>query len=55
MKLKSYQLPYVFVFLGVFSVFISSSKTLILAAENIMNIDEIVPRHERIWQNRFLR
>ena len=30
-------------FLGVFSVFISSSKTLILAAENIMNIDEIVP------------
>ena len=43
MKLKSYQLPYVFVFLGVFSVFISSSKTLILAAENIMNIDEIVP------------
>ena len=43
MKLKSYQLPYVFVFLGVFSVFISSSKTLILATENIMNIDEIVP------------
>lgn len=43
MKLKSYQLPYVFVFLGVFSVFLSSSKTLILATENIMNIDEIVP------------
>ncbi|HHT9145604.1 MAG: SpoIVB peptidase S55 domain-containing protein [Candidatus Brocadiaceae bacterium] len=43
MKLKSYQLPYVFVFLGVFSVFISSSKTLSRAAENIMNIDEIVP------------
>ena len=43
MKLKSYQLPYLFVFLGVFSVFISSSKTLLLATENIMNIDEIVP------------
>jgi len=43
MKLKAYQLPYVFVFLGVFSVFISSSKTLILATGNIMNIDEIVP------------
>lgn len=43
MKLKSYQLPYLFVFLGVFSVFISFSKALLLATENIMNIDEIVP------------
>ncbi|MEK7805990.1 MAG: SpoIVB peptidase S55 domain-containing protein [Planctomycetota bacterium] len=43
MKLKSYQLPYLLVFLGVFSVFISSSKTLLIATENIMNIDEIVP------------
>jgi len=43
MKLKSHKLPYVFVFLGVFSVFISFSKTLLLATENIMNIDEIVP------------
>src|SRR3990167_672621 len=42
MKLKSYQLPYLFVFLGVFSVFASPSKTLLLATENIMNIDEIV-------------
>ena len=43
MKLKSYQLPYLLVFLGVFSVFISSSKTLLIATENIMDIDEIVP------------
>ena len=42
MKLKSYQLPYVFVFLGVFSVFISSEKTSLCAAES-MNIEEIVP------------
>jgi len=43
MKLKERQLPYLFMVLGFFSVFISSSKTLILAAENIMNIEEIVP------------
>ena len=43
MKLKSHQLPYVFVFLGVFSAFISSSKMLLCAAESIMNIEEIVP------------
>ena len=43
MKLKERQLPYLFMILGFFSVFISSSKTLIFATENIMNIDEIVP------------
>lgn len=43
MKLKERQLPYLFVILGFFSVFISSSRTLIFATENIMNIDEIVP------------
>ena len=43
MKLKAYQLPYVFMFLGVFSAFISPSKTSLCAAESIMNIDEIVP------------
>ena len=43
MKLKERQLPYLFMILGFFSVFISSGKTLIFATENIMNIDEIVP------------
>ena len=43
MKLKERQLPYLFMILGFFSVFILSSKTLIFATENIMNIDEIVP------------
>lgn len=43
MKLKAYQLPYVFMFLGVFSAFISPGKTSLCAAESIMNIDEIVP------------
>ncbi|HHT9108222.1 MAG TPA: SpoIVB peptidase S55 domain-containing protein [Candidatus Wunengus sp. YC63] len=43
MKLKERQLPYLFMILSFFSVFISSSKTLIFATENIMNIDEIVP------------
>jgi len=43
MKLKSHKLPYLFMILGFFSVFILSSKTLIFATENIMNIDEIVP------------
>lgn len=42
MKLKERQLPYLFMILGFFSVFISSGKTLIFATENIMNIDEIV-------------
>jgi hypothetical protein len=43
MKLKEQQLPYLFMILGFFSVFISSGKALIFATENIMNIDEIVP------------
>jgi hypothetical protein len=43
MKLKERQLPYLFMILGFFSVFISSGKTIIFATENIMNIDEIVP------------
>jgi len=43
MKLKSHKLPYVFVFLGVFSAFISASKASLCAAENIMNTEEIVP------------
>ncbi|MBI2471622.1 MAG: hypothetical protein HYV59_10340 [Planctomycetes bacterium] len=43
MKLKAYQLPYLFMLLGVFSAFISPGKTALCAAESTMNIDEIMP------------
>ena len=43
MKLKIRRLPYLFILLNIFSAFISQSKHSLLAAENIMNVDEIVP------------
>ncbi|GAN33016.1 MAG: hypothetical protein DYG83_00210 [Candidatus Brocadia sp. AMX2] len=43
MELKIHKSPYFFVILGIFSAFISISKPMLFAAENIMNVDEITP------------
>lgn len=43
MEPKIHKLPFFFVILGIFFAFISQSKPMLFAAEDIMNIDEIVP------------
>ena len=43
MRFKIRQIPYLFIFLGIFSVFIPYNSAPLLAIENIMDIDEITP------------
>lgn len=43
MELKMHKLSYFFVILGIFSAFISQGRSALCAAEDIMNVDEIVP------------
>jgi hypothetical protein len=43
MDLKRYKLPYLCLFLCIFSIFISQSKPSLFAAEDIMDINEIIP------------
>lgn len=43
MKRKTRRLPYLFVIFSIFSAFISHGTSSILSAEDIMNVDEIMP------------
>ncbi len=43
MKLKSYLIPYLLLFLGVFPAFHASGEESLFAGEDIMGIDEIMP------------
>ena len=43
MKFKIRQIPYLLIFLGIFSVFIPYNSAPLLALENIMDINEITP------------
>lgn len=43
MEPKTFTLPYLFMLLSIFPAFISQSNRSLLAAENIMDVDEIVP------------
>lgn len=43
MELKTFKLPYLFMLFSIFPAFISQSNRPLLAVENIMDVDEIVP------------